>query len=65
MEAAWLSGQRNGLTIWQSCVQVLLWPLTGFVLSHPEFRSLATPVNSQLVASCLLGFNLFMLYSCF
>ena len=38
-------------------VQVLLWPLAGFVpVGHPEFKSLATLVNSQLVASCQLGF---------
>jgi len=28
----------------------------GFVLGRPEFRSLATLVNSQLVASSQLGF---------
>ena len=35
--------------------------IAGFVLSHPEFRSSATLVNSQLVASCKLGF-LILLY---
>ena len=37
-------------------VQVKLWPLAGFVLGHPEFKSLATLVNSQLAASSQLGF---------
>ena len=55
-EAAWPSGLRVGLAIWQSCVRVPLWPLAGFVLGRPEFKSLATLVNSQLVASCQLGF---------
>ena len=40
--------------------QVPLWPLAGFVLCGPEFKSSAMLVNSQLVASCL--FNPFMLY---
>ena len=31
-------------------------PLTGFVLGRPEFKSSATLVNSQLVASCQLWF---------
>ena len=56
MEAAWLSGQHIGLTIWRSWVRVPLWPLTGFVLGRPKFKSLATLVNSQLVAFCQLGF---------
>ena len=29
--------------------QVLLWPLAGFVLCGPEFKSSAMLVNSQLV----------------
>ena len=37
-------------------VQVKLWPLAGSVLGHPEFKSLATLVNSQLAASSQLGF---------
>ena len=55
-EAAWPSGQRVGLAIWQSWVRVLLWPLAGFVIGRPELKSLATLVNSQLVAFCQLGF---------
>ena len=39
-----------------SWVRVPLWPLAGFVLGRPEFISSATLVNSQLVASCQLGF---------
>ena len=30
-EEAWLNGQRVGLTIRQSWVPVMLWPLPGFV----------------------------------
>ena len=56
MEAAWLNGQLVGLAIWRSRLRFPLWPLAGFVLGHPEFKSLATLVNSQLVASCQLGF---------
>ena len=55
-EAGWPSGLRVGLAIWRSWVRVPLWPLAGFVLGHPEFKSSATLVNSQLVASCQLGF---------
>ena len=36
-------------------VRVPLWPLAGFVLGCPEFKSLAALVNSQLVATCQLG----------
>ena len=58
LEAAWPSGQPVRLTIRQSRVQVPLWPLAGFVLGRPEFKSLAllVHVNSQLVASYQLGF---------
>ena len=55
-EAGWPSGQRIRLAILQFWVQVLLWPLPGFVPSCPELKSLATLVNSLLVASCQLGF---------
>ena len=55
-EAEWPSGQRVGLTIRRSQVQVPLWPLAGFVLGRPEFKFSATLVNSQLVAFCQLGF---------
>ena len=37
-------------------VRVPHWPLAGFVLNCPKFKSSATLVNSQLVASCQLGF---------
>ena len=36
-------------------VRVPLWPLAGFVLGRPQFKSTATLVSSQLVASCQLG----------
>ena len=41
-----------------------LWPLAGFVLGRPEFKSSATLVNSQLVASSSAswGLNSVMLY---
>ena len=39
-EAAWLSGQHVGLAIRRSWVRILLWPLAGFVLSHPEVQIL-------------------------
>ena len=61
-EAAWPSGQRVGLIIPRSQVQAHLWPLAVFVLSRPEFRSLATLVNSQLVTSCQLGFLILLCY---
>ena len=38
-----------GLTIWQSRVRFLLWPLAGFVLNCSKFKSSATLVNSQLL----------------
>ena len=44
------------LPILQSLVRVPLWPLAGFVLGCLEFKSSATLVNSQLVASYQLGF---------
>ena len=55
-EAAWPSGQRVGLAIRRSRVQVPLWLLAGFVFGRPEFKSSAMLVNSQLVASYQLGF---------
>ena len=55
-EVAWPSGQRVGLAIRRSRVRVLFRPLAGFVLGRPEIKSSATPVNSQIVASCQLGF---------
>ena len=36
-------------------VRVPLWPLAGFVLGRPQFKSTATLVSSQLVAFCQLG----------
>ena len=34
-EAAWPSGQRDGLAIRRSRVRVPFWPLAGFVLGRP------------------------------
>ena len=39
-------------------VRVPLWPLAGFVLGRPEFKSSATLANNKLVASCQLEFFL-------
>ena len=55
-EAAWPSGQHVGHAIRRSLVRVTLWQLAGLVLGRPEFKSSATLVNNQLVASCQLGF---------
>ena len=55
-EVAWPGGQCVGLAIRRSRVPVLLWPLAGFVPGSAGFKSSATLVNSQLVASCQLGF---------
>ena len=44
-KAAWPSGQRVVLAIRRSRVRVALWPLAGFVLCRPEFKSSATLVN--------------------
>ena len=62
-EAAWPSDQCIGLTIQRSQVQVPHWPLAGFVLSRPEFKSSAMLVNSQLVASCQLGCLILLCYN--
>ena len=40
--STWPIGQPTGLKIQWSRVQDPLWPLAGFVLSHPEFKSLPT-----------------------
>ena len=56
MTAAWPSGQRVGLAIPRSRVRVTLWPLAGFVIGCPVLKASATLVNSQLGASCQLGF---------
>ena len=62
-EVVLLRGQCIGLAIQQSLIQVPLWALARFVLGRPEFKSSAMLVNSQLVASCWLGFfNPVMLY---
>ena len=46
-----------GLAIQWLQVQVQLWPLAGFGLGRPEFKSLAMHVNySHVVASCQLAF---------
>ena len=55
-EAAWPNGQHVELAIRRSLVRVALWQLAGLVLGRPEFKSSATLVNNQLVASCQLGF---------
>ena len=39
-----------------SRVQVPLWPLAGFVLGCPEFKSSTMLVNSQLVCLWPVGF---------
>ena len=36
--------------------EVPLWPLAGFVLGRPEFKSSVALVNGQLFASYQLGF---------
>ena len=50
-----LRGQRVELAIQQSQIHILLWPLAGFVLGLPEFKSTATLLISQPVASCEVG----------
>ena len=57
LEAAWPSGQPVRLTIRQSRVQVPLWPLAGFVLGRPEFKSLAllVHVNTVFIRLTALG----------
>ena len=44
-EAVWPSGYGAGIIIWWPQVQVPPWPLAGFILDSPEFKSL-TLVNS-------------------
>ena len=56
IEPAGPSDQCITLAIWHSWVRVPLWLLTALVLGHPKFKSSATLVNSQLVASCQWGF---------
>ena len=60
----WPSGQRVGLAIQESWVQVPLWPLAGFVLGLPEFKSLAIanwlPPASWGYKSCYVVFELFV-----
>ena len=55
-KAVWPSAQRVRLNIRRYRVQVPLWPLAGFVLGPSKFKSSSTLVNSQLAASCQLGF---------
>ena len=50
-----LRGQRVGLTIQQSPIHILLWPLAGLVLGLPKFKSTATLLISQPVGSCEVG----------
>ena len=56
-EAAWPSGQRldsqSGGPGFESRSGYLLY---YFVLGHPEFKSPAMLINSQLLASCQLRF---------
>ena len=52
MEATWPRGQRVGLAIQQSQIHIPLWPLTGFVLGLPEFKSTAALLISQPAGSC-------------
>ena len=52
-----------GLAVQWLQIQVQLWPLAGFGLGHPEFKSLAMHVNySHVVASCQLAFDPVMFY---
>lgn len=39
-----------------------LWPLDGFALDHPQFKSLAMLVNNQLVVFCQLEFLILLSY---
>ena len=48
------------LAMWLSQFRVLLWPLAGFVLCHPEFKSSVTLVNTVLLPVGV--FNPVMLY---
>ena len=50
------SGQHVEIPVRGSWVQVPLWQLAGFVLCCQEFKTLATLVHRQLVASYQLGF---------
>ena len=61
-EGAWPSGRHIGFAIRRPLFQVPLWPVAGFFLCCPEFKSLAMLVNSQPVASFQFGF-LFLLCS--
>ena len=54
--AEWSSRRTRNPAVSGVC-PALSWPLTGFVLSRPKFKSSATLVNSQLDASCQLGFS--------
>ena len=49
-------GRVVSASVSASRVRAPLWQLAGFVLSHPEFKSSVTLVNSQLFASCQLRF---------
>ena len=56
LKAAWPSSQPVGLRIRWSWVWIPLWSLAGFVLGHPDFKSPAMLVCSQLITSSQLGF---------
>ena len=46
-----------------TCNPQSLWPLAGFIVSCPEFKTLTTLINSQLVVSLPVGvFNPVMFY---
>ena len=49
MEATWLHGQHVGLAIQQSQIHIPLWPLAGFVLGLPEFKSTARSSSANLL----------------
>ena len=56
----WQRGRVVSASDSRSWVRVPLWPLAGFVRGRLEFKSLARLVNSQLVASCYIVFELFV-----
>ena len=51
--AKWSAHQTCNVVVMGSSLAV--WLLAGFVLDRPQLKSLATLVNSHLVASCQLG----------
>ena len=70
-EAPWPSVEGAGLVIHTPQVQVAPWPLAGFALSSPKFKSSAVLVKSQLVCLnlpagilnlAIFYFNLFVIH---